>query len=98
MPCAVAFDIDFGTYSTATFRKTNFGSWDEQLALFAHAVEMYQHVDIVLPLAATNPADEENWFTGPDESGLVAPPKPDLTPIDVGLHGLLYSAYYPDSF
>ena len=76
---------------TATFQKTNVASWDEQLALFTHAIATYKHIDIVLPLAESDPAKEENWFST-DDAESAAPPKPDLTPIDVGITGLLYSA------
>jgi hypothetical protein len=74
-------------YREATYRKINVASWDEQLALFLHAVDTYKHVDVVIPLATSQ--SHEDWFADDQNSG-DAPPKPDLEPVNIQHIGLIY--------
>lgn len=77
---------DAGGVATAV--RCNVTSWDDQVALFQHAVNTYGVVDIVVPNAGV--PETGGWlFPTKDSTGKLK--KPNLTTIDVNIIGVLYT-------
>ncbi|EAU91051.1 hypothetical protein CC1G_03219 [Coprinopsis cinerea okayama7 len=77
---------------SATFVRTNVTNWDDQVALFEHAISTYGAVDIVVPNAGVAESPPAGFATVQfDEGG--RPVAPSMLTIDVNVKGACYTAH-----